>query len=172
MLQAVAGDVTDPRHRDALAAAVDTFGRLDLLVNNAGELGPSPLPALDSYPLASLRTLLETNLVAPLALTQVLLPALRDSSAAVVNISSDPAVEGYEGWGGYGASKAALDQLSAVLAAERRTGSIAMLLIEQNVDFAMRTADRFALLDRGEISDSGRTDAPDAHARILRELAV
>jgi NAD(P)-dependent dehydrogenase (short-subunit alcohol dehydrogenase family) len=116
--RAIPGDVTDPRHREALAAAAGA--RLDLLVNNASELGPSPLPALGDYPLDRLRQVLETNVVAPLALTQHLLPALRAANGVVLNISSDAAVEAYEGWGGYGAAKAALDQLSRVLGAEEQ----------------------------------------------------
>ena len=111
----VPGDVTDPVHRDALAAAVS---RLDLLVNNASDLGPSPLPRLADVPQAALRRVYETNVLAPLALTQLLLPLLRASHGTVLNVSSDAAVEAYEGWGAYGSSKAALDQLSAVLAAE------------------------------------------------------
>ncbi|MCU1659727.1 MAG: hypothetical protein JWO57_4383 [Pseudonocardiales bacterium] len=116
---AVAGDVTDPLHREALTAAVEVLGRVDLLVNNASDLGPSPLPALDEYSLHALRRVYETNVIAPLALTQLLLPALVAASGTVVNISSDAAVEAYEGWGGYGSSKAALDQLGRVLAAEQ-----------------------------------------------------
>jgi NAD(P)-dependent dehydrogenase (short-subunit alcohol dehydrogenase family) len=114
----VPGDVTDPAHRDALAAAVSGCGRLDLLVNNASDLGPSPLPRLADVPLAAARRVHETNVLAPLALTQRFLPLLRSSHGAVVNISSDAAVEAYAGWGAYGSSKAALDQLTAVLAAE------------------------------------------------------
>jgi NAD(P)-dependent dehydrogenase (short-subunit alcohol dehydrogenase family) len=116
---AVAGDITDPLHREALTAAVEVLGRIDLLVNNASDLGPSPLPPLSEYPLHSLRRVYETNVVAPLALTQLLLPALVASAATVVNVSSDAAVEAYAGWGGYGSSKAALDQLGRVLAAEQ-----------------------------------------------------
>ena len=115
---AIPGDVTDAAHRAALASAVAQEGRLDLLVNNASELGPSPLVPLSSHPLDELEYVYRVNVVAPLALTQALLPALRASHGAVVNISSDAAVEAYEGWGGYGSSKAALDQVSAVLAAE------------------------------------------------------
>ena len=114
----VAGDVTEPGHRAALAAAVDRFGRLDLLVNNASDLGPSPLPALARYPLGALRRVYETDVVAPLALVQLLAPRLRAAGGIVVNVSSDAAVEPYPGWGGYGPAKAALDQLSAILAAE------------------------------------------------------
>jgi NAD(P)-dependent dehydrogenase (short-subunit alcohol dehydrogenase family) len=114
----VPGDVTDPAHRDALAAAVSGRGRLDLLVNNASDLGPSPLPRLADVPLAAVRRVHETNVLAPLALTQTFLPLLRAARGTVLNISSDAAVEAYPGWGGYGSSKAALDQLTAVLAAE------------------------------------------------------
>jgi NAD(P)-dependent dehydrogenase (short-subunit alcohol dehydrogenase family) len=114
----VAGDVTDAGHRDALAAAVGTLGRLDLLVNNASDLGPSPLPALARYPIEALRRVYETDVVAPLVLVQLLAPRLRATGGIVVNVSSDAAVEAYPGWGGYGSAKAALDQLSAVLAAE------------------------------------------------------
>jgi len=115
---ALAGDVTDPAHRAALAAAAEHFGRVDLLVNNASDLGPSPLPRLAEHPLTALRTVYETNVLAPVALAQLLLPALRASGGTIVNVSSDAAVEAYEGWGGYGSSKAALDQVSAILAAE------------------------------------------------------
>ncbi|HEY6491697.1 MAG TPA: SDR family oxidoreductase [Trebonia sp.] len=114
----VPGDVTDPVHRDALSSAVGGLGRLDLLVNNASELGPSPLPRLADAPLAALRRVQETNVVAPLALIQAFLPLLRASGGTVLNISSDAAVEAYEGWGVYGSSKAGLDLLTAVLAAE------------------------------------------------------
>ena len=113
---AIAGDITDPKHRAQLARAA--AGGLDLLVNNAGTLGAAPLPALADYPLDALRDAFEANLIAPLALTQLLLPALRIRGGAVLNITSDAAVEPYPGWGGYGATKAALEQASAVLAAE------------------------------------------------------
>jgi NAD(P)-dependent dehydrogenase (short-subunit alcohol dehydrogenase family) len=115
---AIAGDVTDPGHRGALLRAAQTAGRLDLLVNNAGTLGVSPLPALADYPVSELRTAFEVNVIAPIALTQLLLPLLRASGGAVLNITSDAAVEAYAGWGGYGAAKAALEQASNVLAAE------------------------------------------------------
>jgi NAD(P)-dependent dehydrogenase (short-subunit alcohol dehydrogenase family) len=113
---AIPGDVTDPLHREALVAAAG--GRLDLLVNNAGTLGASPLPALADYPVAELRAAFEANVIAPVALTQLALPLLRASGGAVLNITSDAAVEAYAGWGGYGAAKAALEQASNVLAAE------------------------------------------------------
>jgi NAD(P)-dependent dehydrogenase (short-subunit alcohol dehydrogenase family) len=113
---AIPGDVTDPSHRAALIAAAS--GRLDLLVNNAGTLGASPLPALADYPVDELRAAFEANVIAPVALTQLALPLLRASGGAVLNITSDAAVEAYAGWGGYGAAKAALEQASNVLAAE------------------------------------------------------
>lgn len=123
---AVSGDVTSPAHRDALRAAVDDLGGLDLLINNAGTLGAAPLPALADYPIGALRAAFEVNVLAPLALTQILLPAVRHSVAtnrggAVLNVTSDAAVEAYTGWGGYGAVKAALEQASNVLAAEEPT---------------------------------------------------
>ena len=116
---AVAGDVTDPLHREALTAAVEVLGGLDLLVNNASDLGPSPLPPLAEYPLHALRRVYETNVIAPVALVQLLLPALAAATGTVVNVSSDAAVEAYAGWGGYGSSKAALDQVGRVLATEQ-----------------------------------------------------
>ena len=113
---AVPGDVTDEQHRAALVAAVGD--RLDLLVLNASTLGPTPLPALAGYDLAELRQVFEVNVVAPLALLQAVLQALRLAKGQVVALSSDAAVSGYEGWGAYGSSKAALDQLIRVFAAE------------------------------------------------------
>jgi NAD(P)-dependent dehydrogenase (short-subunit alcohol dehydrogenase family) len=115
---AIAGDVTSPGHRADLAAAVRGLGRLDVLVNNASSLGPSPLPPLRQYELGELRRVYETNVLAPLALIQLLTGQLEAAGGAIINISSDAAVEAYPGWGGYGSSKAALDQLTAVLAAE------------------------------------------------------
>ena len=113
---AIAGDVADPDHRQAL---VDAAGdRIDLLVNNAGLLGPSPQPALADYPLDTLREVYEANVLAPLALLQLALPRMPEG-AAVLDITSDAGIEPYEGWGGYGSSKAALEQLTAVLAAEQ-----------------------------------------------------
>jgi len=114
----IAGDVSSRRHRAALIGSAERLGSLDLLVNNASTLGPSPLPRLEHYPLAGLRRVYEVNVVAPLALVQEALPLLRRSQGTLVSLSSDAAVEGYEGWGGYGSSKAALDQLQRVLATE------------------------------------------------------
>lgn len=115
-VRALAGDVADAGHRAALVAEA---GRgIDLLVNNASALGPSPLPTLADLAPATLEDVLRVNVVAPLALTQLALP-LMAAGGRIVNVTSDAAVEAYEGWGGYGASKAALEQLTRVLAAER-----------------------------------------------------
>jgi NAD(P)-dependent dehydrogenase (short-subunit alcohol dehydrogenase family) len=112
---ALPGDVVDERHRRKLVAAAGE--PIDLLVNNASVLGPSPQPALAEYPPAELEGVYQVNVLAPLALAQLALPHLR-LGAAILNVTSDAGVEAYEGWGGYGSSKAALDQLTAVLAAE------------------------------------------------------
>ena len=111
----IAGDVSDPEHRRRLVEAAGD--PLDLLVNNASVLGPAPLPALGDYGLDELRRVFEVNVLAPLALVQLALPRLGEG-ARIVNITSDAAVEAYEGWGGYGSSKAALAQITAVLGVE------------------------------------------------------
>jgi NAD(P)-dependent dehydrogenase (short-subunit alcohol dehydrogenase family) len=115
---AIPGDVSDPAHRAALAAAARELGGLDALVNNASTLGPSPRPDLLDLPPVAFAQLLAVNVIAPLALTQALRSELRPG-ARILNITSDAAVEPYAGWGGYGASKAALEQLTSILAAER-----------------------------------------------------
>ena len=112
---AIAGDVAEPGHRAALAAAVRAEGRLDLLVNNASVLGP--LVPLKELPLSALRDVYEVNVVAPLSLLQLVDDLLVGST--VVNVSSDAAREPYETWGGYGSAKAALDHITAILGAER-----------------------------------------------------
>jgi NAD(P)-dependent dehydrogenase (short-subunit alcohol dehydrogenase family) len=113
---AVAGDVADPAHREALIAAAGE--PIQALVNNASVLGPSPQPALDAYPVRELERVYRVNVLAPLALTQLALPRI-PPGGMVLNVTSDAAVEAYAGWGGYGSAKAALERLSAVLAAER-----------------------------------------------------
>ena len=113
-----AGDVTDQAHRQALALAARDLGGLDALVNNAGALGPSPLPALLDAPLPAFEEVYRANVFAPLALIQMLWPTLKPD-ARILNITSDAGVEAYPGWGIYGSSKAALEQLSAILAAEQ-----------------------------------------------------
>jgi NAD(P)-dependent dehydrogenase (short-subunit alcohol dehydrogenase family) len=114
---AIPGDVTDREHRQALADAACEAGGLDVLLNNASILGPSPQPALLDYPLHTLEEVYRTNTVAPLALVQAVRSELKPG-ARILNVTSDAAVEPYEGWGGYGSSKAALEQLSNILAAE------------------------------------------------------
>jgi NAD(P)-dependent dehydrogenase (short-subunit alcohol dehydrogenase family) len=115
---ALPGDISDAGHRAALAAAAGERGGASLLINNAGTLGASPLPPLAEYPPAALLAAFEVNVVAPVALTQLVLPDLRRLGGSVLSVTSDAAVEPYAGWGGYGAAKAALEQASNVLAAE------------------------------------------------------
>jgi NAD(P)-dependent dehydrogenase (short-subunit alcohol dehydrogenase family) len=114
---AIPGDVTDPEHREDLVEAAREAGGVDALVNNASILGPSPQPELLDYPLDVFVQVYRNNVVAPLALVQALHSELK-SQARIINVTSDAAVEPYEGWGGYGSSKAALEQLSNILAAE------------------------------------------------------
>lgn len=116
-IETVVGDITSVEHRKALAQSVSRAGKLDLLVNNASILGPSPQPALLDYPLDVLGQVYQVNTIAPLALIQALRPYLAEG-ACILNITSDAGVENYAGWGGYGSSKAALEQLSNILAAE------------------------------------------------------
>jgi NAD(P)-dependent dehydrogenase (short-subunit alcohol dehydrogenase family) len=144
----LAGDVTDPEHRADLVDAVTGLGRLDLLVNNASYLGPSPLQPLGGADLDELRRVYEVDVVAPIALTQALLPQLTAASGVLLNISSDAAVEAYEGWGGYGSAKAALDHASAVLAAEHP--SLAVYAIDPG---DLRTAMHQAAFPGEDISD-------------------
>lgn len=114
---AVPGDIAHPPHRRSLAVAAKAAGGLDAVINNASILGPSPQPALLDYPLDVLADVYQVNVIAPLALLQAIRPSLKPG-ARILHISSDAAVEAYPGWGGYGSSKAALEQLTAVLAAE------------------------------------------------------
>ncbi len=158
----VPGDVTDPAHREALAVAARGLGRLDLLVNNASDLGPSPLPKLADVPLAAARQVYETNVLAPLALTQRLLPLLRAARGTVLNVSSDAAVEAYACWGAYGSSKAALDQLTAVLAAEEP--GLAVYAVDPG---DMRTEMHQAAFPGEDISDR---PAPEAVVPALLRL--
>jgi len=116
--RAIPGDVTDPVHREELVAAARDLGGLDLLINNASVLGPSPQPPLADYPLDVYRRVVEVNVIAPLALIQASLSMLRQRHGTIVNITSDASWEAYAEWGGYGSSKAALNQLSRILEAE------------------------------------------------------
>lgn len=124
-IHTVRGDVRDPAHQCAIVEAAHRAGGLDLLVHNASSLGPSPLPAVASLEPAQLSRLYDTNVTAPLSLTRLALPLLADSTRpTVVSLSSDAAVEAYPGWGAYGGSKAALDRLMLVLAAEQPALSV------------------------------------------------
>jgi NAD(P)-dependent dehydrogenase (short-subunit alcohol dehydrogenase family) len=146
----VAGDVTDPAHRAELVHLVEERGGLHLLVNNASELGVTPLPELAAYGLPELRRVFEVNVVAPVALVQGLLPFLERVGGRVVNISSDAAVGGYAGWGGYGASKAALDLATRTLAEELRGCGISVVSVDPG---DMRTAMHQSAFPGQDISD-------------------
>jgi NAD(P)-dependent dehydrogenase (short-subunit alcohol dehydrogenase family) len=124
------GDVADAAHRRALAQAAQSLGRLDLLINNASVLGPTPLLTLDSYPLEQIEQVYAVNVFAPLGLVQDTLALLKASSGLVINISSDAAVGGYETWGGYGSSKAALDLISRTLAGELKDSGVAVVSVD------------------------------------------
>jgi NAD(P)-dependent dehydrogenase (short-subunit alcohol dehydrogenase family) len=147
---AIAGDVSDAAHQRRLVAAAQQLGRLDLLFNNASILGPSPQPQLADYPLETLEQVLAVNVLAPLGLTQCALPLLKASHGLVVNLSSDAAVGGYAGWGGYGASKAALDLISLTLANELREQGVAVVSVDPG---DMRTQMHQEAFPGEEISD-------------------
>ncbi len=165
-LIALPGDITDASHRDALVAAAMEAGPLRLLVNNASRLGPSPQPALADYPPSELRAVYETNVFAPLTLIQRALPALAANAGVVINLTSDAAVEPYPGWGGYGSSKAALDQLSAVLAAETSVASAVSVYAFDPGD--MRTEMHQAAFPGEDISD--RAEPASVVPALLRLL--
>jgi NAD(P)-dependent dehydrogenase (short-subunit alcohol dehydrogenase family) len=155
----IAGDLAESDHRGAL---VDAAGeRIDLLVNNASLLGPSPQPALAAYPLDELRRVYEVNVVSLLALVQLVLPRLR-ADASIVNITSDAAVEAYEGWGGYGSSKAALDQLTAVLGAEHPELRV----------YAVDPGDMRTQMQQEAFPDEDISDRPDPDAAVPGILAL
>jgi NAD(P)-dependent dehydrogenase (short-subunit alcohol dehydrogenase family) len=158
----VPGDVTDPDHRRSLVAAAERLGGLDLLVANASTLGPSPLPRLDASPLDALRQVYEVNVMAPLALVQEALPLVRRSGGILAALSSDAAVEGYEGWGGYGSSKAALDQVFHVLAVEEPE-----LRVYRFDPGDMRTEMHQAAFPGEDISDRPE---PDSVVPVFRRL--
>ncbi len=149
-VHAIPGDVAEPSHRAELRRTVERAGRLDLLVNNASDLGPAPRPLLVDYPLDALEAVYRTNVVAPIALVQTLLPMLARSKGLVVNISSDAAVGGYPGWGGYGASKAALDLATRTLAAELQPQGVSAVSVDPG---DLRTAMHQAAFPGEDISD-------------------
>jgi NAD(P)-dependent dehydrogenase (short-subunit alcohol dehydrogenase family) len=144
----LAGDITDPEHRADLVDVVVQLGRLDLLVNNASYLGPSPLQTLATHDADELRRVYDVDVLAPIALTQALLPALTTAKGVLLNISSDAAVEPYETWGGYGSAKAALDHATRVLAAEHP--SLAVYAVDPG---DLRTAMHQAAFPGEDISD-------------------
>ena len=163
----VAGDVTDAVHRENLIAAAERAGGLDLLVNNASTLGPSPMPTLAAFPIDAIGDVFRTNAGAPLALIQAALPLLRQSpQPAIANITSDAAHGAYEGWGMYGASKAALEQLGNVLAAEQ-----AWLRVWSFDPGDMRTQMHQDAFPDEDISDRPlpETVAVPSFVRLLRE---
>ncbi len=159
-IRAIAGDVRDESHRARLTEAVG--GRLGLLVNNASHLGPSPLLPIAAVSEAELHAVFDTNVVSPLALLGHLLPALRQGGGIVVNVSSDAAVEAYETWGPYGASKAALDHASAVLA--REEPGLRVYAFDPG---DMRTAMHQAAFPGEDISDR---PLPETVVPVLRHL--
>lgn len=129
---AMAGDVADPAHASRLVhRGLSTFGHIDILINNASELGPSPLHELQNLPVEEFRHILEVNVVAPLRLTQLVLPYMRHRhSGLIVNVTSDAGVQAYPTWGGYGASKAALEHISRVLAAEQEGSGVRVYIVD------------------------------------------
>ena len=147
-VRALPGDITDPTHREALVRTVSDLGRLDLLVNNASTLGPTPMPPVAALDPDGLDAAWLTNVLAPLTLTQDLLPLLRSSGGVLVNITSDASVEHYEGWGAYAATKAALDHLTLTLAAENP--DLAAYAVDPG---DMRTAMHQAAFPGEDISD-------------------
>lgn len=150
----LAGDVADPDHRERLGEAVAQTGRLDLLINNASTLGPTPLPPLDAFPIDAFGRLFAVNVAAPLALVQRLLPSMtvddEGRGGLIVNISSDAARGGYPGWGGYGATKASLDLLSRTLATELHGRDVSVVSVDPG---DLRTAMHQRAFPGEDISD-------------------
>ncbi len=152
---AVPGDVAEPRHRARLVDAARELGGLDILVNNASDLGPSPMPALAEYPLEDLEQVMRVNVIAPIALVQEALPLVSARRGLIVNITSDAAVGAYENWGGYGASKAALELASRTLAAELKDAGIGVVVVDPG---DMRTDMHQAAFPGEDISDRPMPD--------------
>jgi NAD(P)-dependent dehydrogenase (short-subunit alcohol dehydrogenase family) len=150
------GNVADAEHRHRLINAARELGGLNLLVNNASTLGPTPLPPLSEFPLEAFRYLFDVNVLAPVALVQEALPLLKESGGLVINISSDAAVGGYPGWGGYGASKAALDLISSTLANELKSAQVGVVAVDPG---DMRTDMHQAAFPNEDISDRPLPDS-------------
>lgn len=146
----LSGDIADADHRQRIVEAAQQLGRLDVLINNASDLGVTPLPLLEQYPLDKLAHVLNINVLAPLGLIQAALPLLKASNGLIVNLSSDAAVGGYAGWGGYGASKAALDLVSLTLANELKAAGVAVVSVDPG---DMRTEMHQAAYPGEDISD-------------------
>jgi NAD(P)-dependent dehydrogenase (short-subunit alcohol dehydrogenase family) len=155
-VMAIPGDVAESSHRESLVAAARDLGGLDLLVNNASVLGPSPQPALADYPLDVLDRVYAVNAVAPIGLVQAGIAMLRDSGGIVVNVTSDASVEPYEGWGGYGSSKAALDQATAILGAEEQSLSV----------YAFDPGDMRTTLHQRAFPDEDISDRPEPESVV------
>ena len=140
---ALAGDISDPEHdRRLVEAGLHAFGHIDILINNASELGPSPMPELQDLPIDSIHEILRVNVIGPLQLIQLVLPAMRArGSGLIVNVTSDAGVQAYPTWGGYGASKAALEHLSRILAAEVEGSGVRVYVVDPgDMDTAMHRA--------------------------------
>lgn len=166
-LIAIAGDVADPNHAHALIAAAQNIGRLDLLVNNASTLGKTPLPEISQLDRATFDELFDVNVFAPIHLTQHALKLMaRSDLATIVNVTSDAGVEAYATWGGYGATKAALEHVSRVLAAELEGSSVRVLVFDPG---DMNTA-----MHRAAIPDADPAelrDPADSARALLRTVA-
>lgn len=159
---AVPGDISDDQHRRDLVDAAVATGGLDLLVNNASILGPSPQPPIADYPLDVLIDVYEVNALAPLALTQLALPHLRAGRGTVVNVTSDAAVEAYPGWGGYGPAKAALDHWTRILAEEEPSLGV----------YAVDPGDLRTQLHQQAFPDEDISDRPEAASAVPGFLAL
>jgi NAD(P)-dependent dehydrogenase (short-subunit alcohol dehydrogenase family) len=158
----VPGDVTDPAHRDELARTAQRLGGAALLVNNASTLGASPMPSVADLSPHTLTATLDTNVVAPHALTRSLLPQLLAAGGTVLNISSDAAVEPYEGWAAYGSSKAALDHLTRILAAEQPALRV----------YAVDPGDMRTQMHQDAFPGEDISDRPDPEAVVPHLLAL
>jgi NAD(P)-dependent dehydrogenase (short-subunit alcohol dehydrogenase family) len=165
---AIAGDVSDPHHAHFLINAARDAGRLDLLVNNASTLGLVPLPRIEELTRATFNAVFDVNVFAPIHLIQHALPLLRRNGgvATIVNVSSDAAVEGYPSWGGYGGSKAALEQISRVLAAELGGGSVRILVADPGDMNTQMHRDALPDADPAELRDPA-----DSARALLRAIA-
>lgn len=154
-VKTIAGDVAEEPTRRAILELANRLGRLDVLVNNASALGPSPQPEMSAYPLDVLRHVYEVNVIAPVALAQAALPLLKANNGMIINLSSDAAVGAYEGWGGYGGSKAALDLVSRTMAAELRADGVSVVAVDPG---DMRTEMHQAAFPGDDISDRPTPD--------------